>query len=236
MKSRLLLILLLFAVPATILCGQAGNKKITITGVITDVNQKPVAGATILVDNKNTNKVTNNKGAFKVKVKSDAKKISVMSVSGAVAESEINGKTKINFSLPIDVLKEANIQKDDKNEEDINVGYGKVKRKNLVTPVGKVNDTNHRFADYQNIYDVLRGQPGVQVNGTSIKIQGASSLMSGTDPLLVVDGIPVSSIDGIQPYTIKSIEILKGSAASIYGVRGANGVILITLIGSSGVK
>jgi TonB-dependent SusC/RagA subfamily outer membrane receptor len=68
------------------------------------------------------------------------------------------------------------------------------------------------------------------VNGTSVKVQGgANTLMSGTDPLFVVDGVTVSSIDFVMPESVKSIEILKGTSASIYGSRGANGVILITL-------
>ena len=236
MKSRLFLIFLFFAIPATILPGQQSNKKMTITGVVTDVNHKPVKGVTILVDNKNTNQVTNLKGAYRVKVASDAKKIGAMSVSGTLAESAIGGRSVIDFSLPVDAMSEANIQQDKPGEEDINVGYGTVKRKNLQTSVGKVSNTNKNYGSYQNIYEMLRGQPGVQVVGTSVKIQGSSSFLAGTDPLFVVDGIPVSSIGDIQPQQVKSIEILKGSAASIYGSRGANGVILVTLIGTSGIK
>jgi TonB-dependent SusC/RagA subfamily outer membrane receptor len=60
--------------------------------------------------------------------------------------------------------------------------------------------------------------------------------MLSTEPLFVVDGMVVSSISDIQPFTVKSIEILKGSSASIYGSRGANGVILIKLIGAGDNK
>lgn len=84
---------------------------------------------------------------------------------------------------------------------------------------------------------MLRGEvPGVQVYGKSIKIQGASSFIASTEPLLVVDGVAVSTIDDIQPRMVKSIEVLKGSAATIYGARGANGVILITLKSSGDFK
>jgi TonB-dependent SusC/RagA subfamily outer membrane receptor len=78
---------------------------------------------------------------------------------------------------------------------------------------------------------MLREVPSVQVNGTKITIRGVNSVNS-TDPLLIVDGIVVSSIDDIIPSMVKSIEILKGSDASIYGSRGANGVVMITLIGN----
>jgi TonB-dependent SusC/RagA subfamily outer membrane receptor len=101
----------------------------------------------------------------------------------------------------------------------------------MTTNVSKIDGTNPKYASYRTIYDMLRGEvPGVQVNGTSIKIQGASSLMLSTEPLFVVDGITVNSIDDIQPVTVKSIQVLKGSSASIYGSRGANGVILIDLV------
>jgi TonB-dependent SusC/RagA subfamily outer membrane receptor len=80
---------------------------------------------------------------------------------------------------------------------------------------------------------MIRGEvPGVRVVGNTISIQGPSSMNSGTQPLLVVNGMVVETIDDIRPQSVKSIDILKGSAASIYGSRGANGVVLITLIGA----
>jgi TonB-dependent SusC/RagA subfamily outer membrane receptor len=78
---------------------------------------------------------------------------------------------------------------------------------------------------------MINGQvPGVEVNGTSIKIQNATSFMLGTEPLFVVDGMIVPGIGDISPMDVKSIEVLKGASASIYGSRGANGVILITTL------
>jgi TonB-dependent SusC/RagA subfamily outer membrane receptor len=78
---------------------------------------------------------------------------------------------------------------------------------------------------------MIRGEvPGVQVNGTSIMIRGATTINSGTEPLFVVDGVPVMTVDNIQPQMVKSIQVLKGSAASIYGSRGSNGVIIINLV------
>ena len=76
---------------------------------------------------------------------SDSKTISIMSVSGAMAESPINGKTEINFSLPIDVLTESNKMKNKNGEEEVNIGYGTVKKKDLITSVGKVDGTNHKI-------------------------------------------------------------------------------------------
>jgi TonB-dependent SusC/RagA subfamily outer membrane receptor len=78
---------------------------------------------------------------------------------------------------------------------------------------------------------MLRGEiPGVQVTGKSIMIRSTSTVNSGTEPLFIVDGVPVNSIDNIQPQLVKSIQVLKGSSAAIYGSRGSNGVIIITLL------
>ena len=78
------------------------------------------------------------------------------------------------------------------------------------------------------IYEVLRTLPGVMVSGSSVTVRGVGSTGS-TSPLFVVNGITVSSISGINPSTVKSIEVIKGPAASVYGLQGANGVISIHL-------
>lgn len=236
MKLKLFLILLSLALPATITYGQKNGKKINISGYVTDVNKRPVAGVTILVDNINTHKFTNNNGFYKVKVHSDSKMISVLTFTGEVTESVINGQTEINFSLPVDVMSEKNIRKDQNGEEAVNTNYGSVKKKNLITPAEKVDGLNKKYASYRDIYEILRQQPGVQVNGTKVMIRGASTLLGGTDPLFIVDDIPTTSIGDIMPQTVKSIQVLKGSETSIYGSRGANGVIVIKLIGSSDRK
>ena len=116
----------------TVTSGQKAKNDLKITGIVTDINQKPVVGATIFVDNKSTTKVTNSKGVYKLKVNYNSKSITVMSISGSMAESPIDGKTEINFSLPIDVLSGTNIVKNEKGEEDINIGYGTIKKKDLL--------------------------------------------------------------------------------------------------------
>jgi TonB-dependent SusC/RagA subfamily outer membrane receptor len=119
-------------------------------------------------------------------------------------------------------------------EERVDIGYGSVRRKDLTTPVNKLNIKNSRYANYSNIYDMLKGTvPGLQVSGTRITIQGTSSFNLSTEPLFIVDGMQTNSIGDISPSQVESVEVLKGSSASIYGSRGANGVILIKLIGAN---
>jgi TonB-dependent SusC/RagA subfamily outer membrane receptor len=208
---------------------QKHDKKITITGYVADKYQYPVANAGILIDNEETNLVTDIKGYYKVKVRSTAEKISIrIPMSGTVEES-INGRKRINFSLDERIPQQMdNLY--NATDEEINVGYGTEKKGNLTTPVNKIDGTQKKFASYNTIYDMIRGEvPGVRVSGKSIKIQNASSILMGTEPLYVVDGVTVQSIDLVIPQMVKSIEVLKGASASIYGSRGSNGVILITL-------
>ena len=233
MKIKIFFFILLSVLSITISSGQKNNKKITISGVVLDANQKPISDAMILIDNQKTNIVTNEKGAYKIKVSPKAKIISVFTFGNGMSEAEIGGRTSVNFKLKASVTSAKTEAIKAQNEENINVGYGTVKKKDLTTQVGKIDGTNDKYASYQNIYDMIRGEiPGVQVNGKSILIQGPSSINLSTEPLLVVDGITVSSIDDISPTMVKSIEVLKGAAASVYGSRGSNGVILISLRGS----
>jgi TonB-dependent SusC/RagA subfamily outer membrane receptor len=148
-------------------------------------------------------------------------------------DEPINGRTSIDFRYKTIARSQTSDKTNSQNSESVNVGYGSLKKSDMTTAVGKIDGQNYKYASYNNIYDMIRGEvPGVQVNGKSIQIQGPSSINVSTEPLLVVDGMVVNSIDDIRPIQVKSIEILKGSSASIYGSRGSNGVILITLIGA----
>lgn len=111
-------------------------------------------------------------------------------------------------------------------DELVNVGYGNIRRNAITGSVGKVKMDNIRT--YNTIYEFLQGKvPGVSVSGTTIRIRGISSINSSNDPLILVDGIEMSDISALNPHDVDSVEVLKDSSAAIYGIRGANGVILI---------
>lgn len=93
-----------------------------------------------------------------------------------------------------------------------------------------VIEVDETMQNYSNVAQMIQGRvPGVMVNGNNITIRGVNSFYGGTDPLFIVDGIPVDKglALNMNPYDIDRIEILKGPDAAIYGSRGANGVIAI---------
>ena len=103
-----------------------------------------------------------------------------------------------------------------------------------ITVTKQTKSKPKKMNTYNNIYQMIQNEvSGVVVSGRSIVIQQQNSFFGSSDPLFVVDGVIVSSIDFVNPVEVKSISVLTGSAAAIYGVRGANGVISITRLNGS---
>jgi len=116
-----------------------------------------------------------------------------------------------------------------------NIGYGEIKRDQLTTSVSTIKVKRRDAIVYSNIYDYIQGRvAGVQVLKTGvgsarILIRGISTNSNATDPLILVDNVEMDDISTINPADVVSIDVLKDAGScSIYGVRGANGVILIT--------
>ena len=232
----IILILLIAAGSVSFSDGQTKSKRHLITGYVTDRYYYPVAGVFIMTDGETSDIITDERGYYKITVASDAESIGVYSLTYGIIEESINGRTRINFTFSKSVsgknISAANTEESEDKEE-INVGYGTRKRSELTTSVSKIDGNERRFSGYSSIYEMIKGNlPGVLVNGDKILIRGFTSIWGSNEPLFVVDGIPVSSIADISPEMVKSIEVLKGSAAAIYGSRGANGVILIDQVGA----
>jgi TonB-dependent SusC/RagA subfamily outer membrane receptor len=230
MKIKTFFLIILSVTSFCVSSGQKSNKKIVITGLVTDAKQKPLIGALVLVDGRNTNVVTDDAGLFKIKVHQDADSITIVTFTSGISTDAINGRTIMNFTLGNIDTESRNVQQKPENNQQVNIGYGKVSQQNLLTSVNTIDARSSKYATYKNIYEILKGTPGVVVKGNSVQIQGQSSFNSGTEPLYVVDGMTVESVDGISPSLVESINVLKGASASIYGSRGANGVIIINLI------
>ena len=237
MKAKLLIsILLLISVSANISMAQQKGRKL-ISGVVVDAVQHPVAGAIILVDLKKTQVVTDENGFYKIRVKPGAKVLSVVPHSLEVKSDSIGNQDVINFKLEGIDLSSQSRQLEGKPSESIDVGLRSVDSRKGALSVTKsdvidVSKTDNNM--YQNIYQMIQGKvSGVDVSGTKIRIRGQNSFFSGNDPIFVVDGVPVNSIESIMPNTVQSITLLKGTATTMYGSSGSNGVIVITLRKSS---
>lgn len=122
--------------------------------------------------------------------------------------------------------------------DEVNVGYGTQDKRDVNGAVARADAEKLMAASPRTVSDMLVGRfAGVEVRrlangGTSIRIRGARSIKSNQEPLIVLDGMPQhngnTSLLDLDPHDIKSIEVLKDAAASsVYGSRGANGVILI---------
>ncbi len=221
MKLKMVLIFSIIAGSSLISRGQEVNADITITGKVRNADNNPVEGAAVFIDRVKTGSVTDQNGNYTVRADSGAKVIMVFDMTYGVSREFINRRYSVDLTLP---------GKAHKNNY-VSIGYGTTKRKHATNQVGRIDGQKQEFTTYNNIFDMIRGRlPGVEVNGSSIKISGSSSLNVSTEPLFVVNGIIVSSIDHIAPHDVKSIEVLKGPAASVYGIKGSNGVIMITLM------
>ncbi len=123
------------------------------------------------------------------------------------------------------------------DDQTVEIGYGAVDKDHLTgSAITHDGDAIHQ-GHPRTLAEMLIRLPGVRVidmieGGMTVRIRGSSSFLGGEEPLFVIDGMPIQSIDGalnsVNPNTIESIRVLKNAdATAIYGSRGANGVILI---------
>lgn len=230
MKVKALLTLFILVCSWQISAGQKTNKNVTITGIVTDSEKQPVQGAIIFIDDVKTNSITNIKGHYKVIVPLKAQKMSVLSFLSGASEELINGRISIDFILT-SKSSQPKINGKKGDIETVSDGYSTIKKEDSPAPGSKIDGQKLRFKSYQNIFEMIRGEvTGVRVSGNRIQIMGPSSFNANDEPLFIVDGVIVDKIDDVIPGQVKSIEILTGASASIYGTRGAYGVIVIKLI------
>lgn len=230
MIFRIVLCLIVIELSYSSLSGQKAIKKITVSGYVRDGTDASISNVIITVDGENTGVVTDRKGFYKIRVRTEKKKIGVFTWTSGTIEETIDGRSRIDFRFSGSVPDQKS-NRIEPGEEPVDIGYGVVRQKALTVPVGKIDGTKSKYASYHTVYEMIRGEvPGVSVNGTSIMIRSATSINSGTEPLFVVDGVPVTTIADIKPQMVSSIEVLRGSAAAIYGSRGSNGVIIINLL------
>ncbi len=233
MKAKTILIVLIALIAGHHAEAQKKGKMITVTGTVTNVRLLPVSGALIVVDGQSSGITSKSSGTFKIKLRPDTRSVGAYTKNLGTALVMYEGQTVLDFVLDSTKVIPNFVPEMDEGDRKIDIGYGTVRKRDMTTQVGYIDGQSYANASYTDIYELIKGKvPGVQVTGNKILIRGINSINSDTGPLFVVDGIVVSSIDNIPPQQVKSITVLKGSDASIYGSRGAGGVILITLIGA----
>ena len=199
-----------------------------LVGNVSNSKNKPISKALIYLDSINSNVTTDKRGYFEVVVTDGVKDINVFSNKYGLLSSEYNGESKMDFIF-IDGKRSSKERL--KEGENISIGYDELEEKYVAFKVERIKaDGQIDSVQFRTIYDLIRNRlPGVRVTtDNKIIIRGVNSLISSQDPLFVVDGSVVSSIEYILPVDVKSVSVLKDSAASFYGSRGSNGVILIT--------
>lgn len=226
-KSSLAFLFLLVSSCFTISLAQ---NRVFVRGTVVSEQQEPIIGAAIVLkSDKTVGSITDIDGKFSLSVPSANVTIVVSYLGMQTQEIELKGKTNI-----IVTLKDANLNLD----EIVVVGYGQQKKESLVGAItqtsGKVLE---RAGGVSNVGAALTGNlPGVVTMQSSglpgeedpkIIIRGSSS-WNGSDPLVLVDGIE-RPMSGVDISSVESISVLKdASATAVFGVKGANGVILIT--------
>jgi TonB-dependent starch-binding outer membrane protein SusC len=187
-----------------------GDHPVTISGKVLNLKNEPVGGAVFYIDNVRTSNISKNDGTYRIKVNPVASFLEVRSSEFGTSAVAISGQTTINFRL--EGGKQSSMKTD-----------------TIIEDTGKHHKAK-KMNTYTNIYDMIRSEvPGVTVSGRSVQIQQAHSFFGSSTPLFVINGVIVQSIDNVNPVEVKSISLLKGSSAAIYGVNGSNGVISITL-------
>jgi TonB-linked SusC/RagA family outer membrane protein len=203
---------------------------ILVTGTVKDA-EEALAGVTVtLRDDPSIRTTTDADGKYQITVPNQRANL-LFSYIGYATQMEPVGKRKV-----IDVIMSEDVQLLD---EVVVIGYGTQTKSHLTGSVAKISGDEVQNMSLSDVTTALQGvMPGLTVNSTTsevgvsptIRVRGTGSISADSDPLVIVDGFPISGgLSMLSSADIKSIEILKDAAsAAIYGSRASNGVILVT--------
>ncbi len=200
-----------------------------VSGTVNGEDNEPLPGVSIIIKGTTSGTITDIEGKYNLNADSGA--TLVFSYIGyAQQEAALNGRSVVDVTMSPDLQQ---------LEEVVVVGYGTRKKSHNTGAIAQVEGGDLASIQAARVDDALAGKlSGVLIQNQSgepgadpkIQIRAASSLSGDSNPLIVVDGYPISgSLATVNPNDIESMEVLKDAAsAAIYGSRGANGVILIT--------
>lgn len=221
-KFAAILQVCLFSLMLLFLSSQAFAQAVTLTGTVTDDKGVPVPGASIVVKGTTTGTISNGDGKYSIKASSG--QTLVFTVVGYTSQEVLITDQK---TISVKLAEKANTM-----NEVVVVGYGTQKKVSLTSAVSSITSKDIVTTKNENVQNMLTGkvaglrvvqnssEPGSFNNGFDIRGMG--------DPLIVIDGIPRDNITRLDPNDIESISVLKDGAAAVYGVRAANGVVLVT--------
>jgi TonB-linked SusC/RagA family outer membrane protein len=207
----------------------AGVASVQLTGRVVDEKNEGLPGATVLLKGTTNGSTTDMDGKFSLTVPS-ATGVLVVSFVGYQSQ-----EVSISNSLVVNVVLKADTKSLD---EVVVVGYGTQKKRDLTGTVLSLDNADIVKSKAPNAQEALQGRmAGVDVKRASgkpgsdltVEIRGANSIGGNTQPLYILDGIPVTNINDINPSDIERMDVLKdASSTAIYGSRGANGVVIVT--------
>ncbi|MBO7594883.1 MAG: TonB-dependent receptor [Salinivirgaceae bacterium] len=216
------------ALPMLLLSAGVFAQAHDVGGKVLDEEQQPIPGANVIIKGTTSGTVTAGNGEFSMKAADGD--VLVISYMGYVSEEvTVNGSGPYNVSLLPDLVG---------LDEIVVVGYGTMKKSDLTGAVASVRNEDLSNRATSDAAQALQGKAaGVQIIATNgapgstpdIRVRGVSSNSGSLGPLIIVDGLKVSSMQYLDPEMIESIEVLKDAAsAAIYGAQAGNGVILVT--------
>ena len=212
---------------------QALQAQVDITGKVTLLpNNEPGIGVTIMIQGSADGTITDFDGNYTISVPDRNAVLIFMYIGYETIEVPVGDRNQVDIALTESVSQ---------LNEVIVTGYGTQKRSSISGSVSVIKNDEFSEQPVLRVEQALQGRAaGVQVTQNSgspgstmnVRVRGVGTI-NNSDPLYIVDGIPVDGLDFLNPGDIESINVLKDAAsASIYGSRGANGVVLITTKGS----
>ncbi len=201
----------------------------SVTGTVKEAGTNdPLIGAIVLVQGTSIGTITDVDGNFSIEVPAGKDVLEVQYTGFGTEVITLGGASTIEVMLTAGKSL----------EEVVVTGYGSQRQKEITSAVASIKAEDFNKGAITSPAQLLQGKvPGLIIakpngdpnGGFAIRLRGLSTVGGNTEPLVIIDGVPGASLSSIDPNDIESMDVLRdGSAASIYGTRGSNGVILIT--------
>tara|TARA_R110002072_G_scaffold16720_1_gene64928 strand:- start:402 stop:3419 length:3018 start_codon:yes stop_codon:yes gene_type:complete len=213
---------------------QQANAQQNVTGTIVDELGQPIPGANIVVKGTTNGVVTDFDGNYSIEA-SPTDVLVISYVGYSTQNITVGSRTKIDVNMELD---------QQLLDEVVVIGYGTAKKKDVTGAVARVTSESFENQPLTRVDEALQGRAaGVTVAkangapgaGIKVRIRGVNSITGNNDPLVVIDGVLGGDLSTLNPNDIATMDVLKdASATAIYGVRGSNGVILVSTKKGSG--